>query len=124
MKQAIEQFIQTNIAPGEMYAGIVFDTEGKPDHHLILLPTEAEAINWEEAKAFAEKAGGELPTRQQQALLYANLKGKFQNDWYWSGEQHAVDSAYAWFQNFFNGYQDTLSKSAELRARAVRRVSI
>jgi len=68
--------------------------------------------------------GGELPTRREQSLLYANCKSQFKGEWYWSGEQHAADSYGAWGQLFGNGDQIYGSKSFEARARAVRRLVI
>lgn len=107
---------------GEHYAGIILGKDGKPDYHLILLPGEVESITWTKAKEWAEKSGGELPNRREQALLYANLKDQFKPAWYWSGEHRAPDSIYAWFQLFDYGNQYDGLKSAELRARAVRRL--
>jgi hypothetical protein len=48
----------------------------------------------------------------------------FDPEWYWSSTQHAAYSDYAWFQLFDNGHQYYDFKSAELRARAVRRLPI
>jgi hypothetical protein len=109
---------------GEYYAGITCDDNGMPSHHLILLPGEAEGVNWLEAIEWATKSGGELPTRPEQALLYANLKGQFQEEWYWSGEQHAIDSDCAWIQGFSGGNQYNYHESRKGRARAVRRLPI
>ena len=113
--------IEIELHDGEHYAGILLGKDGTPDQHLILLPGEAESVNWQDAKDFSAKAGGELPTRREQALLYANLKEQFQENYYWSGEQHAAYSGYAWCQSFDYGDQDIISKSDKLRARAVRR---
>ncbi|WP_082616424.1 DUF1566 domain-containing protein [Massilia sp. Root418] len=44
--------------------------------------------------------------------------------WYWSSTQYAPNPDYAWFQNFIDGYQVINHKSAEGRARAVRRLPI
>jgi hypothetical protein len=119
------QWIAHNLKPGEVYAGIILGLDGQPDHHLILLPGEAEKVTWGQAKKFATDAGGELPTRPEQALLYANLKHEFKPNWYWSGEQHAADGDYAWGQYFGYGDQNSFYvKSASLRARAVRRLTI
>ena len=106
---------------GEHYAGLVLDAQtGAPSHHLILLPGEAEDVTWQQAKDWAAGQRGELPTRQEQALLYANLKREFSATWYWSVEQYS--DSYAWPQYFDGGTQDFLSdKSYEARARAVRR---
>lgn len=112
------------LAPGERYAGIVLDGAGEPKHHLVLLPGDAESITWPDALEWAKKAGGELPTRQEQALLFANLKGEFQATWYWSSQAHETDGSYAWGQGFGNGNQGSSRKSYEARARAVRRFAV
>lgn len=108
------------LAAGERYAGLVLAADGTPSHHLVLLPDEAGEVCWEDAKTWANQRG-ELPTRQEQALLYANLKGEFQPTWYWSGEAHETDGSIAWCQHFDYGYQGTIHEHGELRARAVRR---
>ena len=106
---------------GERYAGLLLGLDGLMAQHLVLLPGEAEDVSWDEAKAWAAKAGGDLPTRQEQALLYANLKSEFKPEWYWSGQEHESNGAYAWLQDFDDGYQYNYDKSYEGRARAVRR---
>ena len=121
MQAAKQAFLNSILKQGEYYAGIILGKDGEPDYHLILLPGEAESVNWRDANEFSEKAGGELPTRREQSLLYTNLKEQFQSLYYWSGEQHVAFSGPAWCQGFGYGYQDYYGKSAELRARAVRR---
>lgn len=120
-KEQIAQWKKDNLKEGELWAGIMLGTEGEPDYHLILLPGEAESLNWDDAKAFAANACGELPTRREQSLLHVNLKEKFEPDWYWSGEQRAATSGYAWCQDFDNGSQLNYIKDGKCRARAVRR---
>ena len=122
-------FLASVLKPEEHYAGIILGKDGEPDHHLILLAGEAESVNWAQAKDFAAKAGGELPTRREQSLLFANLKEQFQPRWYWSGEQRASGSGYAWIQDFDSGDQNsfhkyTYHKNSNYRARAVRRLVI
>ena len=112
---------QIELQPGERYAGLVLDAEGHASHHLVLLPSHAESVNWMAAKDWAASAGGELPTRQEHSLLFANLKSEFKPRWYWSAEEYEDDSSYAWFQHFFNGSQYSTLKSFEGHARAVRR---
>lgn len=119
-----EQWIAENLKPSELYAGILLGKDGEPDRHLILLPGEAESLTWAKAKEWAKKAGGALPTRREQSLLFANLKEAFQPRWYWSGEQHADDDAYAWVQDFGNGNQSNHHESNECRVRAVRSIVI
>ena len=107
---------------GGIYAGISCGVDGAPDKHLVLLPGEAVDVDWEAACAFAASVGGQLPTRAEQALLYANLKDQFQPRWYWSSEQ--AGPSVAWGQSFILGYQDYYDRSSEGRARAVRRLPI
>lgn len=104
----------------EKYAGITLK-DGQPHENIILLPGEFSGT-WEQCKEWAKSIGGELPDRQVGALLYANLKSEFENDWYWLSQQYSPVSA--WVQFFGDGYQDDIHKDLELRARAVRRSPI
>ncbi|KWF90347.1 DUF1566 domain-containing protein [Burkholderia cepacia] len=109
------------LAAGERIAGQILLEDGSLSHYLILLPGDAEDLDWEAAKAWAAERGGELPTRREQSLLFANLKGEFEPTWYWSGERHESNSGWAWYQHFINGLQTNYPQDNELRARAVRR---
>ena len=109
---------------GEEYAGIVLDEDGIPTHHLVLMAGEIEDVTWDKAMEWANAQGGELPTRQEQALLYANCKQHFQKAAYWSNQQSDSDSGWAWYQYFGLGDQYYHPKSYALRARAVRRLVI
>ncbi|KWI90153.1 hypothetical protein WM08_14940 [Burkholderia ubonensis] len=109
------------LAAGERFAGPILNDDGSLSHYLILLPGDADDINWSDAKAWAAERGGELPTRREQSLLFANLKGEFQERAYWSAEQHSENSGWAWCQNFLSGSQLSNHQLSELRARAVRR---
>ncbi len=117
-----EQLIE--LASGEHYAGIIIGKDGEQSYHLILLPGDGGAVDWEDAKAWAKEQGGELPTRREQSLLFANLKEHFESAWYWSSEQHPSDGGFAFYQHFGHGNQDYGSTYGELRARAVRRLTI
>lgn len=111
---------------GERYAGIVIDSAtGQPTHHLILIPQQPKTrLTWDEAIAWAASIGVELPTRQESALLYANLKPPFEPTWYWTSEQYVGYASHAWDQYFGNGEQDENTKGYKGRVRAVRRVPI
>jgi hypothetical protein len=112
------------LAQGERYAGLILSEQGTPSHHLILLPGDAEDLTWEQAGEWAKNQGGELPSRAEQSLLFANLKSEFQDAWYWSGQQHEKESGWAWYQGFGYGSQDGIREGCECRARAVRRLVI
>lgn len=105
---------------GEKYAGLIL-VDGKPSHHVVLLDGDVRMV-WEEALAWSAEQGGDLPSREEQALLYANLKSEFECDWYWSNTQFSRTSAYV--QDFDYGFQTSNGKSYRLRARAVRRLPI
>lgn len=113
-----------DMRPGEHYAGIILGKDGDPSHHLVLLPGDAESVNWKDAIAWATEQGGELPTRREQSLLYANLKEQFEGAAYWSAQEYDSAAGYACYQGFGLGYQGYHHKLLELRARAVRRLVI
>ncbi len=109
---------------GELYAGLMLDEAGEPSHHLISLPNEAEDITFTDALAWAAKQGGDLPTPNEQSLLFANLKKHFKPEWYWSNREHPTNKGYAVVQYFGDGSQDGYGKLIKFRARAVRRVNV
>lgn len=111
------------LQPGEHYAGAILSDDGTPDYHLVLLAAHPEErMEWSAAIAWAASIGGELPNRREQSLLFANAKGHFDSAWYWSSEKYEDDGAYAWLQDFDDGYQFNDRTSDEARVRAVRRV--
>lgn len=110
---------------GEANAGLIMLPDGKPSHWLILLPGDKDNGNWQDATDWTAEQGGELPTRNEQSLLFANAKDQFKKDWYWSGVTVEGEAEWAWYQYFSNGHQDDVRKSVIIcRARAVRRVSV
>ena len=115
--------ITIELQPGERYAGIVIDEDGDPEHHLILMAQRPDKkLNWQAAMDWASSVGGSLPSRQEQALLYANCKPHLKPDWHWSSQTHEDDASYAWGCYFSYGTQLYSHKSYELAAVAVRRI--
>lgn len=112
---------QPKLNEGELYLGIFTDPATRAFQHVILLPDELESFNWNDAMAWAAKRNGDLPNRSELAFLHMTMPSIVRRDWYWSRTQHAANSNYAWCQVFDNGHQSSGIKSAELRARAVRR---
>jgi len=87
--------VEIELHPGEHYAGMVLDQEDKLVHHLVLMAaTPGKNLEWQEAMDWAQAVGGELPTRQEQALLYANCKPHLKPERHWSSETHADDASY------------------------------
>jgi hypothetical protein len=117
------QHIANLLGEGEHYAGIILGKDGKPDQHVILLPGEAEEVTWATARSWALEQGGELPSRRELALLYANLREQFQRMWYWSSEPQEPRSQLVWGQNFTSGIQTMYGRPFRGRARAVRRIT-
>jgi hypothetical protein len=115
--------VSIELAPGERYAGAVLTETGHIDHHLVLMAARPEGkLQWQAAMDWAASVGGDLPSRQEQALLYANCKPHLKQEWHWSNETHENDASYAWDCLFSNGSQDYYHKSFEGSAVAVRRI--
>ena len=110
------------LADGELWAGVVTTPKGL--HHVILLPGDQDDATWKKQLAWAKKIGGDLPSRQELSLLFVMARDEFKEDCYWSNEQHAANSAYAWYQYFTSGHQGLSNINDKLRARSVRRVAI
>jgi hypothetical protein len=111
---------------GEVYAGLSRDPDTGAWHHLVLLPaTTDKDLKWQEAIDWAKSVGGELPTRDESALLYANVRDQIDQDyWYWTSTPHASEPCWAWTQTFDFGIQNDFHKDYHTRARAVRRIPI
>lgn len=107
-----------------IYAGIARADEHGGDHIIEVLDTAMEPATWQDAMDWAASIGGTLPTRKEQALLFANVPELFEKEAYWSCETHAGDAGYAWSQSFGYGGQYGYHKSSSVRARPVRRLNI
>ncbi len=116
--------VRATLDEGEFYAGVILGKEGKPDHHLVLLPGEAQEVSWSAAREWAQGTGGELPTRRELALLYANLREQFERVWYWSSEPQEPRAQLVWGQNFTSGIQTMYGRPFRGRARAIRRLQV
>lgn len=128
LQQQKRQYIEIDectiaLEPGERYAGTVLDEDGQHQHHLVLLADRPDKkLTWQGAMDWADTVDGVLPTRQEQALLYANCKPPLKPEWHWSSETHEEDASYAWICDFLSGYQFSGHESFEGSAVAVRRV--
>ena len=115
---------------GGIYAGVARGENGQPDYHLVLAMTKPQQhFTWEAAKAFAQRVTVEghldftLPNRTESALLFANLRDKFDtNYWNWTGEVHSAGRAFG--QSFYSGTQYDYTVTTEAPARFVRRVAL
>ncbi|HEY0064444.1 MAG TPA: DUF1566 domain-containing protein [Telluria sp.] len=116
--------IKTALQDGEQYAGVILRKDGTPDHHVVLLPGEAQEVSWTAAREWASGAGGELPDRRELALLFANCREQFERLWYWSSEPQEPRAQLVWGQNFTSGIQTMYGRPFRGRARAVRRLPV
>ena len=109
------------LQPGEHYAGAVLDENGNHKHHLVLMAQRPIGkLAWQFAMDWATSVDGALPTRQEQALLFANCKPHLDPVWHWSSETHDEDASFAWICSFDFGSQNFVRKSYEGSAVAVR----
>ncbi len=107
---------------GGIYAGIAAGENGEPDAHVILLDAAPKEMNWKDAMEYAESLGdgARLPTRTESALVYANLRDRFENKgWHWTSTQYSSHDAFG--QYFDGGYQDFLGKGLSTLVRPLRR---
>lgn len=109
---------------GGKYAGITTDKQGNVYALVSLDDKPGKDLNWKDATAWAEGLGdgASLPNRVESAMLFANLKGEFEENWHWTNEAFSERSA--WFQDFGFGSQSSLNRNGKLCARAVRRFPI
>ena len=117
----MQQLQIPSLSEGEIYVGAIGDKNGD-FHHVVLLPGDNAGADWQAQMDWAKRIGGDLPSRVEQALLFANCRDQFERDWYWSNEPDG--SGWAWFQHFGYGAQYDNLQDDELRARAVRRLPI
>ena len=112
----------SNPLDGGIFAGLTTTRNGG-HFAVVLLPNiPPNPLPWQAAMDWAQSVNGVLPTRPAATLLFANLNGEFQPEWYWTREQYSDRSA--WFQNFDNGLQYDGDKSNEFQARAVRLIEV
>ncbi|HAF43451.1 MAG TPA: DUF1566 domain-containing protein [Gallionellaceae bacterium] len=116
------KFTIPELKEGEIYAGAIVKPDGT-GHHVILIDGDNDDADWQTQMDWAKSIGGDLPDRVEQSMLYAHLKDRFQEYWYWSNTKHD-DTRFAWRQVFHYGYQGSISTNNQFRARAVRRVAI
>lgn len=107
---------------GGIYAGL--SIEDNKSVALILLPASIEDVTWDKAVEWAKEQGGELPSRIDALVLFKNAKDQFKEAAYWTGEQPAGTSDYAWYQYFYDGNQNYWHRGSAYHARAVRRIPL
>ena len=109
---------------GGKFAGLTTLQDGK-HVAVVLLPNKSDKrLVWVDAMAWAAEVGGQLPTRPVAALLFANLKPEFEEEWHWTNEMTSWNESYAWVCNFLLGHQSYHHKVTNYAARAVRLIHL
>ncbi|RQY03760.1 DUF1566 domain-containing protein [Burkholderia stagnalis] len=121
----MQQVQLPQLAEGEVYLCGFVDANGDVTH-TILLPGDNDDASWLDQMEWAKSIGGDLLTRAELVIAYEKNRDQFKATAYWSNTPDTDPgySGWAWCQGFFNGYQYYYRQYYELRARAVRRLSI
>lgn len=119
----MQQLQAPHLAKGEVYIGAIGDKNGD-FYHVILLPGDSDDATWQEQIDWAKSVGGDLPTRVEQSMMWADYREQFKKDWYWSNEKYERSPSFAWYQCFGYGNQTRFGIFSQCRARAVRRLPI
>ncbi|WP_234775222.1 DUF1566 domain-containing protein [Paraburkholderia tropica] len=108
------------LAEGEIYLCGLVDSNGDVEH-TVIIGINNDSGSWQQQMDWAKNLGGDLTNRVEQAVIRAKRPNLVEEAAYWSNTTVEWDSAYAWYQDFLNGFQDDYHESAALRAVAVRR---
>ena len=114
------------LSEGEIYLCGLVNATGDVTH-TILLPTEAEKrMSWPDAMEWAKGLNADLPTRAELVMAFEQHRSQFEEAAYWSNTPDADPeyAGWAWYQFFGHGTQLINHQRTELRARAVRRLTI
>ena len=110
---------------GGIYAGIVRGEHG--DYHVFLAEHDADRdMIYEVAKIGALSVVADdhqdfgLPTQDQGALLYANLRHFMDKGWHWTGDVYPPDDDCMWCIAMAYGRNADARKTDACRARYVR----
>jgi hypothetical protein len=108
---------------GGIFIGAITQPDGS--HAAVaLLSEQVKGVTWQAATEWAERQGGQLPTRPMAAMIFANTQDRPQSGWHWTCEEVKDYASYAWYCNFYGGYQSYYHKSYEGAAVAVRLIHI
>ena len=114
------------LVDGEIYLCGFVDANGDVTH-TILLPEEAKKrLSWPDAMEWAKSLNADLPTRAELVIAFEKYRSQFKEAAYWSNTPDADPeyAGWAWCQVFNDGSQLNYLQDFELRARAVRRLTI
>ncbi|APR39992.1 hypothetical protein [Paraburkholderia sp. SOS3] len=111
------------LAEGEVYLHGRVSKTGDVEH-TVLVAVNDERLPRELQREWAKSVGGVLFNRFDALVIYNEHRALVKPEWYWTDDDVEWDSGYAWCQGFGTGGQTCGGKDLELRAVAVRRLSI
>lgn len=133
--------IKNNLKPGDPYyrndelIGVVVASDvyvnGDFKTIVLALKSEDEEMTWYEAMKFYKdnQEGWRLPTKEEQALMIANIKeinqrleecdGEPLKGWYWSSSEYSSSSAWYSYFSYDYGLYSNLNKSYSNEVRPV-----
>lgn len=106
---------------GGAFAGITTKPDGT-HVAVVLLPERGEDMNYDQAVAWAEEQGAQLPTRPVAALLFSNVQPLLQPRWHWCLETEGA--SFAWLCSFHFGGQYSGPPNFKGSAVAVRLIPL
>jgi hypothetical protein len=91
--------------------------------HIEWGPEAPSTLPWQEAIDWCKTMGDgwRLPTIGELRIAYEQNVEGFASSSYWSSSEY--DSNHAWYQYFYNGYQNYTNKTTNPRVRACRDVA-
>lgn len=112
-----------------IYAGVALSKDEDSLVHLILYTDDpSKGMAYEKAVEYAEGVNPEMnshiPTRHQSITLFERLRDQFNTDYYHWTLTKTKDGDTAFYQGFYDGYQDIIRLSAECRGRAVSEIPL
>ncbi|VVE90773.1 DUF1566 domain-containing protein [Pandoraea bronchicola] len=116
----MSQVVIPPIAEGQTYLYGRVNKNGDVEH-TVLIAVNDDRLPREAQREWAKSVGGVLYNRVDALIIYNEHRDLVKPEAYWTDDDVEWDSAYAWYQDFSNGIQGNLLKSAALRAVAVSR---
>ncbi|NDV77295.1 DUF1566 domain-containing protein [Burkholderia cenocepacia] len=89
--------------------------------HTVLIAVNDERLPRELQREWAKSVGGVLFNRVDALIIYNDHRELVKPEAYWTDDDVEWDSAYAWYQHCYHGYQSITHKSVALRGVAVSR---
>ncbi|WP_205191313.1 DUF1566 domain-containing protein [Burkholderia sp. LMG 13014] len=114
------QILVPPVAEGQTYLYGRVNKSGDVEH-TVLIAVNDKRLPRELQREWAKSVGGVLFNRVDALIVYNEHRNLVKPEAYWTDDDVEWDSASAWYQFYFNGYQGNDHKRVELRGVAVSR---